>query len=351
MRKRGIIFRHILVWLIFICYETAFTLFTINYLSPLLHYILFYTLNICLFYITANGILDFAFFKTQKPYLISFAFIAVEMAIYLLVKFTIDYFLSRISAFHGKPFVFNQLYVVTNIWRGIYFVGLSIAYWSMRYMLKFRERTHIMETEQLKSIADKLELENKYISAENAYLQNQISPHLLFNSLNFIYNSIHNLSDRAGKGVMLLAEIMRYSLVSSEDNRTVDLTKEVEQIEKLIELSHLRFQDDLFIKFVKKGKLKGVQILPLILITLVENMIKHGDLGEAGSPAAIRLEQKENLLVFQTKNNIRTGNPHLKSGLGLKNIEKRLNNYYQDRFTLEILEEKEVFSVTLILHL
>jgi LytS/YehU family sensor histidine kinase len=218
-------------------------------------------------------------------------------------------------------------------------------------MLKFKERTHIMETEHLRSIAENLELENKYISVENAYLQNQISPHLLFNSLNFIYNSIHRLSERAGNGVMLLADIMRYSLVSSEDNRTVALSEEVEQIEKLIGLSRLRFPDEFFLKFRKKGKLTGVQILPLILITLVENMMKHGDLGEADKPAFIRLEKKDNLLVFETKNKKRNGNPHRKGGLGLKNIEKRLLNYYQKRFTLNILDEEHQFTVSLILNL
>lgn len=221
----------------------------------------------------------------------------------------------------------------------------------MLYMIRFKEKNHMMETEQLKAKAETLELENKYIIAENAYLQNQISPHLLFNSLNFIYNSIHNLSDRAGRGVMLLAEIMRYSLVSSEDNRTVSLNREVEQIDKLIELSRLRFKEQFFFKFRKKGKLSGVQILPLILITLVENMIKHGDLGEADRPAMIRLEQNDNLLVFETRNKKRPGNPYPKGGLGLKNIEKRLINFYREQFRLEIQDRNDEFSVTLTLNL
>ncbi|MEZ2336411.1 sensor histidine kinase [Mucilaginibacter sp. RCC_168] len=245
----------------------------------------------------------------------------------------------------------NEKLWLTNIWREIFFIGFSIAYWSMLYMMRFKEKNHAMKTEQLKTKAAALELENKYITAENAYLQNQISPHLLFNSLNFIYNSIHNLSDRAGRGVMLLAEIMRYSLVSSEDKRTVLLNNEIEQINRLIELSHLRFQEQFFLKFRKKGKFSGVRILPLILITLVENMMKHGDLGEIGKPAVIRLEHKDNLLVFETRNKKRSGSPHPKGGLGLKNIEKRLINFYQNRFQLDILDRSDEFSVTLTLSL
>eukprot|EP01037_Dinobryon_pediforme_P010925 gene10925-11008_t len=287
---------HVLAWLIYIGYEMSLIQITVGLSTSAFHYIVFYLLNIGLFYFNAHVILDFAFFKTQRPYLVSCALIAVEI------------------------------------------VDLADKY------LAFKERNHVMEREQLKSIADKLELENKYISAENAYLQNQISPHLLFNSLNFIYNTIHRLSDRAGKGVMLLADIMRYSLVSSEDNRTVLLGKEVEQIEKLIELSHLRFEEELFIKFRKKGKLADIRVLPLILITLVENMIKHGDLGDATNPAYIGLEQKDNTLVFVTKNKKRAGSPYPKGGLGLKNIEKRLVNFYPDRFTLDIQDKDDDFS-------
>ncbi|MCR8560357.1 histidine kinase [Mucilaginibacter sp. BJC16-A38] len=245
----------------------------------------------------------------------------------------------------------NEKLWLTNIFREIFFIGFSIAYWSMLYMVKFKDKNHVMEKEQLRSIAKTLELENKYISAENAYLQNQISPHLLFNSLNFIYNSIHKVSERAGKGVMLLSEIMRYSLVSSEDNRTVLLSQEMEQAQKLIDLSHLRFEQQLFISFRKKGRLKDVKILPLIIITLVENMIKHGDLGEAGEPGHISLTYGDGVLVFKTSNKKRLSSPYPKGGIGLRNIEKRLGNYYPDRYKLEISETNNNFAVSLTLNL
>lgn len=351
MKKRSLVlFRHLLVWLIFITYEMSLIQITVGLSASAFHYAIFYVLNIGLFYFNAHLILDFAFFKTYRPYLISSVLILLEIVVYLGIKLELDNLLSGSKNLGFSFNLSNEKLWLTNIFREIFFIGFSIAYWSMLYMVKFKERNHLMETEQLKVKAETLELENKYISAENAYLQNQISPHLLFNSLNFIYQAIHNLSDRAGKGVMLLADIMRYSLVSSEDNRTVYLTKEVEQIEKLIELSHLRFREELFVKFKKKGKLRDIQILPLILITLVENMIKHGDLGESARPASIRLERSENRLVFETKNKKRTGSVHPKGGLGLKNIEKRLQNHYQERFTLNILDNEHQFTVLLILN-
>jgi len=351
MKNKGVVMRHVIVWLIYISYELSLIQITVGLNGSIFHYAIYYLLNVCLFYFNAHVVLDFSFFKSNRPYIIASFLIFIEIVGFLFFKLLVDTLLAGTNNFVLIFNLSNEKLWLTNIFREIFFIGFSIAYWSMLYMVRFKEKNHMMEKEKLKSIAENLELENKYIVAENAYLQNQISPHLLFNSLNFIYNAVHNLSDRAGKGVMLLADIMRYSLVSSEDNRTVPLKKELEQIEKLIELSQLRFKGEFFVRFRKKGRLSDVEILPLTLITLVENMIKHGDLGEARHPALVTLEYQENILVFKTTNKKRKGSPYPKSGLGLKNIEKRLINHYQERFKLEILDNDDDFSVTLILHL
>lgn len=351
MVTRTLIFRHILGWLIYIGYELSFIQITVGLSSSVNRYVIFYILNICLFYFNAHVILDFAFFKTARPYLIACILILLEIFGYLYFKLRLEAYLSGtgyVQIIFDRPHY--QLWI-TNIWREIFYIGFSTAYWSTLYMVRFKDRNHIIEREKLKAVAQSLELENKYIIAENAYLQNQISPHLLFNSLNFIYNSVYKISEKAGKGVMLLAEVMRYSLVPSEDKRTVPVTLELEQINKLIELSHLRFGEELYVTLRKKGALKDVQVLPLVLITLVENMIKHGDLGESDQPAQIRIERTADTLVFVTKNKKRSNYLPPKGGLGLRNIERRLTNFYQDRFTLEILDSPNDFTVTLILHL
>jgi two-component system LytT family sensor kinase len=73
---------------------------------------------------------------------------------------------------------------------------------------------------------------------------------------------------------------MRYSLVSADDTRSVLLSEETGQLENLIELCRMRFTEQFFLRFNKKGKLSTVQIIPLVLVTLVENVMKHGDMGE-----------------------------------------------------------------------
>jgi two-component system LytT family sensor kinase len=351
MTRKGIFIRHIIFWVIFISYELAFIHFTVGQLGRLSNFVVFYSLNILLFYLNAHVILDFAFFKTTRPYLISIGLILIELPLYLIIKFLCDCIIASPENPFNNHIMLSKLYAVTNIWRGLYFIGLSIAYWSMLYMIRFKDRNHQMETEQLKTLAHTLELNNRYISVENAFLQNQISPHLLFNSLNFIYNKVYKESAEAGNSVSRLADLMRYSLVSADDTRTVVLSQEVKQLENLIALCQMRFSGQFYLRFKKKGKLATVQIIPLILITLVENIMKHGDLGDKKFPCLIALQLEDNRLHFQTTNKIRNTNLYPKNGLGLKNIEKRLNNYYQGSYSFLTGAEDGIFTVNLKIEL
>lgn len=342
-----VIFRHTAVWLIFISYELACLKFTVGLHGTFVSYGAYYVLYILLFYVNAHLVLNAAFFKTRHPYLFAMLFILLEMAVFGGFKVGVDYALKLDKVGFNAHSFLTQSYILSNIFREIFFIGFSIAYWSTRYMIKFRERTHLMEKEQLKTMTKNLELQNKYISVENAYLQNQISPHLLFNSLNFIYATVHLLSEQAGKGVMRLARLMRYSLVGADEARTVLLSEEVAQLENLVELCRMRFGDTFYLKFRKKGRLGGIRIIPLLLITLVENIMKHGDLGEKRYPAQISLEVRENQLLFETTNKKRNTGLYQKGGLGLKNIEKRLMNYYHKRCTLQIRDVEGFYKVSL----
>lgn len=351
MNRTKNVLRHGLVWLIFISYEIACIQFSVGVKGSILTFASYYILYISLFYVNAHLILDYSFFKTNQPYLIAVILILCEIILFTIFKISIDHFiLASKYDLNIYPYL-TRVYLLSNVFREIFFIGFSIAYWSLRYMIRFKERNHKMETEQLKSIAHTLELRNKYISVENAYLQNQISPHLLFNSLSFIHNRVYKESEEAGESVSRLADLMRYSLVSADDSRTVLLSREVAQIDNLVELCRMRFSGQFYFRFKKKGKLSSVKIIPLILVTLVENMMKHGDMGDKKHPAHIALELEDEALSFSTSNQKRNTNLYPKNGFGLKNIEKRLSNYYQERYQLLIREEEELFIVNLTIQL
>jgi len=340
---------HGLVWMTFITYELGTLFAMVGLKTHYWHYAIYYFLYIGLFYFNAHVLLDFSFFRTNRPYLTATALVILEMLSFGLLKAVID------GAFSGGQFLLPLLtkaYLLSNIFRQVFFIGFSTAYWSLLSLIRFRNQAHQMEVEQLKHQARTLELENRYISVENAYLQNQISPHLLFNALNFIYYAVYRLSERAGKGIMLLSDLLRYSLTSGEtQQKGVPLELEVAQIQKLIELDHMRFRENRYLSFKKKGDLSGYVILPLSLMTLVENMIKHGECSDPAAPATAELTLLANKLHFTTVNRKRETTPYPVTGLGLHNLKKRLSNAYQDRFELTITDLADRFSVQLIIEL
>ncbi|WP_121811246.1 sensor histidine kinase [Mucilaginibacter kameinonensis] len=345
MKNRDIVFSHIVGWIVYILYELLSVAATAGLRGPLYHFPIYYLCYIGLFYFHAHVVLDYAFFRTGRPYIVSGVLIVLEASVFFICKAALDFVMPGMKK--GLDVLLGEPYFLANLFREIFYIGFSSGYWAMRYMIRFKDRNHKMETEQLKNIASALELQNKYISVENAFLQNQISPHLLFNSLSFIYTSVRRLSDKAGRGVMLLSELMRYSLVTGDDAESVLLSREVEQIENLINLSRLRQEEHFYLQFGRKGRLAGKKVIPLLLITLVENAIKHGELGDRKMPVKISLVAVEDQLSFQTTNKIRVSSPYKKGGLGLKNLQKRLANAYPGRFTFDFGERDGLFIVSL----
>jgi len=348
--KRKILI-HAIIWLAFIGYELGFVVITGNIPVTLAPLLIYYLLNISLFYFNAHILLSFTFLRTKRRYFNSACLIILELAAYLALKYLLDNLLTGHWPAGPGLLHISDIYLYQNIYRGLSFTGLSIAYFSTLYMFRFREKTFEMETGRLRMLARNLELENQIFSVENAYLQNQISPHLLFNSLSFIHNAVYRISDVAGKGIMRLADLMRYSLVSADGMGTTGLSQEIVQVENLIALCAMRFPGEFFIRFHKKGRFTGRKIIPLVLITLTENMLKHGDIGDKKHPARIRLELSESRLSFEIHNKKRSSSLYPKVGLGLKNIEKRLRNHYGDRYSLQIRDHEDSFNVQLTIDL
>jgi two-component system LytT family sensor kinase len=351
MGNKAIVLRHLFLWLLYIGFEVEYLHVSVETMASLTHFIIYYLLNIALFYFNALVVLNFAFFKTNRSYLVYLLLLIPEIALYLGIKVILDSLLSKPSLTVLQVIHLGKLYFLANLWRGINFIGLSIAYFSTIYMIRFKDRNHQAETERLKAIAAQLELENKYISLENAYLQNQISPHLLFNTLNFIYNSVEEYSEKGGKGILYLSGLMRYSLVNTNDQNKVPLADEVKQVENLIALSRLRFGSDLQLNYQKTGRINDRMIMPLLLITLVENMLKHGDIGEPRHPAVVALRVSEDTLHFYTDNRKRPTDAYPKLGIGLENLRKRLQNFYPDRYQLDIEDKDGSFTVNLSIDL
>jgi LytS/YehU family sensor histidine kinase len=197
------------------------------------------------------------------------------------------------------------------------------------------------------------QIEAKQVQTELRLLKAQINPHFLFNTLNNLFGMARKQDPQTADGIAGLSHLMRYMIYES-NVELIGLEKEIQQINRLIELQKLRFakDDDIQIDFATKGELANIQIPPMLLIPFVENAFKHGISLTAPSFVRIRLDADEDKLEFAVCNS-----KHLRAekkeevglGIGLQNVSRRLELLYPQKHELAISDGEKEFEVRLVL--
>lgn len=339
-----------IAWSIFIAYEVLFTFFIAGKFQPFYEYLVAYLINISLFYVNAHFVLP-RFHK--KAWYIIIAMIVLEFIAYTLVKLAVGEFYIYFDLLKATQKELFKLTLLQSIWRFMYFTGLSTGYWFALNIVLHRKEISDLEKNKLLDQLQNQELEKKLIDSEVAYLKSQINPHFLFNTLNFLYNSAVNSAPKLGEPILLLSDIMRYALTETPQTGKVDLSHEIEQINTFITLNQYRFDQNLQLHSSLTGNPAGLKILPLILLTPVENIFKYADLKNPEEPAHIDLEIVDNLLKFKISNKkIKSKRKSVVSnGVGLKNLKLRLDVYYPGAYTLDIRDNEEDYTFELQLTL
>lgn len=343
------IWLHLLAWAIFILYEISF-LIALKTSFKIYELFAFYILNICLFYFNAHFVLSRAN-VTRKYYRLIF-YIPVELLVYIFLGIELQKLFHYIDN-DPAPVKITSIVYIQYSWRGLYFLLFSGAYWLTLFTVEKNKRISQLEMMQLTSEKKESELQVKLAKTHNDYLRSQIDPHLLFNSLNFIYNSIEEVSTEASECVLLLAEIMHYILNKTEEDEKADLCDEIEQIKKLIRLNQIRFKKNLNLIVTNNIDNNTQQrVLPLLLMTFIENMFKHGDLTDSKYPGEILFDLDNGRLHFKTHNKKRSGAKSLGQQIGIENAKSRLENAYtSQQYDLTISNKRDNFTVDLLIQL
>jgi two-component system LytT family sensor kinase len=192
------------------------------------------------------------------------------------------------------------------------------------------------------------ELESERREMELQFLKSQLNPHFLFNSLNNIYSLAYQKSEKTPDAIMKLSEIMRYMIYESNDE-TVALSKEVEYLQNYIELQKIRFKDGIFIDFTLNGEINEQKITPLILISFVENVFKHGIVNDPENPVKINIIANQKILHFSVVNKKSTKNKDAQGGVGLANVERRLQLTYPERYKLNVVNSETHYTCELMI--
>jgi sensor histidine kinase YesM len=183
--------------------------------------------------------------------------------------------------------------------------------------------------------------------AELNLLKSQVQPHFLFNALNSIYYRVYKVDPPSAGLIERLADIMRY-FVDEGPKDEVPVATEVAFIENYIALERIRIRHDAAVHF-EKAYNPELRIPPMLLMTFVENIFKHGiDKSLKQNQVTISLVQQNDHLFFTTRN--RKVDPEAgdePGGFGIINLTKRLRMLYGDKFELTIDDEGELFTAFL----
>jgi two-component system, LytTR family, sensor kinase len=191
------------------------------------------------------------------------------------------------------------------------------------------------------------QIEMEKLNTELEYLRAQINPHFLFNSINTIYFQIDKQNTSARETLEKFSDMLRYQLYECTE-ASISLQKEMQYLHNYIELQKLRLSDRYEVELETDATLKKFSIPPLILIPLVENAFKHVS-HFTDKPNIIRVTcmKEEKSLCFTAVNTTDSLVKSESGGIGLKNVTRRLDLLYGERYKLEIKSEAATFRVTL----
>jgi two-component system LytT family sensor kinase len=334
MRRKWQIFWHVFFWLSAIAFFVSIGLSNgktkLN--SLLILFVVYGVINIGVFYL--NYLIFIPRFLDKKKYKIYAGIVILIVVVFGVAKYGVAVVFRPLTYVHmGKTTGFWP-YFSSTIFTTLVFVFLSTV-------LKFTVDWFLNERIQR-------DLENQRLSAELSFLKSQINPHFLFNSLNSIYSLAYQKSDTTPEAILKLSEIMRYMLYECNDNK-VELAKELQYLHNYIDLQKIRFGNKAFIDFEVTGEITNQYIVPLLLISFIENAFKHGIANDPLSPIRLKINLADGNLYFFIQNKKHTHNRDASGGIGLNNVRRRLDLLYPGKYNLDIRDETDTYTCQLSL--
>jgi len=207
-----------------------------------------------------------------------------------------------------------------------------------------------------------LMMENHLKDAQLKYLQAQISPHFLFNTLNAgAQLAMMEDADRTYVYIQKVAELFRYNMKKNDE--IVTLQEEMDLVDNYIYILNVRFSGDIhYEKHVDEsvsGKLNSIKVPGMILQPLVENSVNYGirNISWKGLITLSVRETQENICI-EVKDNgigikadildkIRNGTLQEEdvsknsNGIGLDNVRNRLRLFCENENVFEIFSAGE----------
>lgn len=229
------------------------------------------------------------------------------------------------------------------------FIYINIILFSVPVVFSIAVKT----TERwIKTEAERHEAVTIKLASELQHLKYQLQPHFFFNSLNNIYSLVDVSPEKAKQTIHSLSKLMRYLLYQT-NNEKVSLISEIQFMINYIELMKLRFTENTKIVYDFPVLTQDLQVAPLLFISLIENAFKHGISASQETEIFFKMSCDDNKIHFSIKNHNfpKTISDKSGSGIGLQNMEKRLQLLYPEKYQFTTAVKEGFFIVNLILEI
>tara|TARA_B110001469_G_scaffold125227_1_gene140268 strand:+ start:255 stop:1298 length:1044 start_codon:yes stop_codon:yes gene_type:complete len=283
----------------------------------------------------------FPYFILKKKYYKFFVYFILSLTFLYLLRTGLNYLLVSENIWpeaDGIQNAFTFNHVVAVILGEIYVIAFASSIKLIFDWIYENNRAESLQAIQLKT--------------ELQFLKAQIQPHFFFNTLNNLYALTLEKSKQAPEVVLKLSEIMEYILYDAKELE-IKLVKEINYIQNYIDLERLRFGDKIDLQINTQGDIETQNVPPLLFLPFIENCFKHGSIENNNLNIRIKFQITEtNLLKFSVVNNYNQFTQKKKvHGIGNKNVLRRLELLYEDRFTFNSRVEKQQYIVELSIQL
>lgn len=195
-------------------------------------------------------------------------------------------------------------------------------------------------------------LREEKAKAELMTLKAQIHPHFFFNTLNTIYSLSHSDVPQSQEALLKLSKMMRFAM-NEENLEKVPLQKELEFVRNYLDLMKHRLPDNVTLTADLSEATDELEIVPMILLTFIENCFKHGITTEMDCEIKIETFLTGQTFILKTENNIfNFQTSSLQStGIGIENTIKRLDILYPENYSYKHRTEEGKYYCELKINL
>lgn len=211
-----------------------------------------------------------------------------------------------------------------------------ICPWFFLFHLYQYARISFQKDEQLleaSSLLQKTELMN---------LKSELNPHFLFNALNGIKSLMLTDIDTSRNAITQLSDLLRVSLKISNLS-DIKLEVEIKLVQDYLSIEKIRFENRLVVNYDVPPELYQCDVVPMTIQLLVENAVKHGiGQSKSGGEILISAKNEDDSLILKVANTGKLIQENrtlsTSSGIGMKNLEKRLKLRFGEKISLKISE-------------